>query len=73
MAFMARLLGNYAAIRDDLTVVLSRIDKVEKVVTARLEFVDETMKLVRAELRALRGRDNWLERRGGRLEAQAEG
>lgn len=69
---LERLLASHAAIRDDLTVVLGRIDHVEKVVTARLEIVDETMKLVQAELRAPRGRDDRLERRVGRLEAQAE-
>jgi polyhydroxyalkanoate synthesis regulator phasin len=76
MKFMARqlerLLDSHAAIRDDLTVLLGRIDHVQKVVTARLEIVDETLKLVQAELRALRGRDDRLGRRIERLEAEAK-
>ena len=57
--------------RDALTVILGRIDHVEKVVSAGLEIVDETLKLVQAELRALRARDDRLGRRVERLETES--
>lgn len=68
---LERLLDGQAQLRDDMTVVLGRIDHVEKVVGARLEIVDESLKLVQAELRALRRRDERLGHRVERLEAEA--
>lgn len=67
---LERVLDGQAQMRDDMTVVLGRIDHVEKVVSARLEIVGESLKLVQAELRALRRRDERLGHRVERLEAQ---
>ena len=68
---LERVLDGQAQMRDDMTVVLGRIDHVEKVVGVRLEIVDEGLKLVQAELTALRRHDERLSHRVERLEAEA--
>ncbi len=68
---LERLLDGQAQMRDDMTVVLGRIDHVEKVIGARLEILDESLKLIQTELMALRRRDVRLGHRLERLEAEA--
>lgn len=53
-----RVLDDQSAMRDDMTVLLGRIDHVERSVGRRLDNIEDSLKQLGIELRAIRARQD---------------
>jgi hypothetical protein len=69
---MERMLSEQAASRDDMTVLLGRINHVERIVSRRLDNLDDTLKRVLTELEVLRSQTARASERVRRLELREE-
>jgi hypothetical protein len=63
---LERLVNDVASLRDDMSVVMARIERVDG--SARR--TEDTVRLLTDEIRAMHGRHDRLARRVGRLEAE---
>jgi len=65
---MERLMEGQARLQDDMTVVMARLERIERSTESAVERLEVTSKGVLAELRAMHGRHDRQTRRFDRLE-----